>query len=106
MVHFYNESGHVGYFMPVVELIGCGTHFSIINHSDNDRKFSFDRMDSKEKHIRIDNDLGLITWDSDGNPYEYFNFNFLRLVNGDNYLEITGDCILRIICEFPVNVGG
>lgn len=104
---FYNESGHVGYYMPIVELVGCSSDFSIVNHSDNDREFTLTGVEGTAKNFYIDNDLGIITCsDSAINPYEYFNFNFLRLVNGNNDLEITGTCTLRITCEFPINVGG
>lgn len=42
----------------------------------------------------------------DLNLYPYFNFEFFKLVCGDNLLEVVGNCMLEIQCEFPVNVGG
>lgn len=106
-LHFFNESGHVGYYMPILEIVGCSSDFRIINHSDNNREFVISGLVGAPKDFYVDNDLGIMTCsDSLINPYEHFNFNFFRLVNGDNYLEIKGNCTLRITCEFPVNVGG
>lgn len=58
--------------------------------------------------ISVDNDLGKIE-SSDAtypNLYQYCNFNWLPLKRGKNKLSVTGNCILDVICEFPLNVGG
>lgn len=83
-----------------------GVDFMIINHTDNDRVFAFNAMPHNDTTISIDNDLGIIESTSDLNPYQYFNFNFFRLVHGINELTVYGNGTLKIICEFPANVGG
>ena len=56
--------------------------------------------------FEVDNENGVITNNMDLNLYPYFNFEFFKLVCGDNLLEVVGNCMLEIQCEFPVNVGG
>lgn len=106
-INFFNESSHNGFYMPYMEIEpSSGGDFCIENLSDDSRKFSFEKLPSLVKKICIDNDNGIITNDQDLNIYPYFNFKFFRLIKGENNLKITGNGILRIICEFPVNVGG
>lgn len=93
--------------MPQLEIeLSSGGNFSIINQSDNNRTFSFKSVPSSVKKINVDNDRCIITNDQDLNIYPYFNFRFLKLIKGENRLKVSGKGILRIICEFPVNVGG
>lgn len=106
VVDFYNESGHIGYYHPQLEIVNSSAEFSIINHSDKDRTFTFTGLPGLGETINVDCDLGLIGCSTGDNLYAGCNFNFLRLVNGHNNLEITGHCTLRITCAFPVNVGG
>lgn len=80
--------------------------FSIINHSDNDHVVEFDVLKMCNKTISIDNDLGILIVDDETNPYQFFNFNFLRLIKGYNTLSFSGCGKLKLICEFPINVGG
>ena len=80
--------------------------FSIVNETDNNRKFEFNTTELFGKTVVVDNDLGIISADGVINPYQYFNFNFLRLVKGYNTLKFDGYAKLKIICEFPINVGG
>ena len=54
----------------------------------------------------MDNENGVITNSMDLNLYPYFNFEFFKLVWGDNRIEVLGNCIIEMTCEFPVNVGG
>lgn len=106
-IDFYNESSHNGYFMPQLEIeLSNGGSFSIINKSDNNRKFEFKNVPSSVKKLNVDNDRCIITNDKNLNAYPYFNFRFFRLVKGENRLQVTGNGKLRITCEFPVNVGG
>lgn len=106
-VDFYNESSHNGYFMPQLEIeTSAGGNFTIVNQSDGNRTFAFKNLPSSVKKIAVDNDRCIISNDQDLNIYPYFNFRFLRLIKGENRLKITGNGVLRIICEFPVNVGG
>jgi len=106
-ISFYNESSHNGFYMPKLQiLLNSGGNFSIKNMSDNNREFKFQNIPASISRIDVDNDLGIITNNQDLNVYPYFNFKFLRLVKGENVLKLTGTGTLKIICEFPINVGG
>ncbi len=81
----------------------------IINDSDNTRDFSLgDGMLVSNQHIVIDNENEIITTDADINLYDYFNYTFFRLLPGENKLKIRGSqsSVLRMICEYPINIGG
>lgn len=89
-----------------ITLNGSDT-IQIINHSDNDRTFEFKSLpQSYFLVIDVDNENGVITNSMDLNLYPYFNFEFFKLVCGDNQLEVVGNCIVEMICEFPVSIGG
>lgn len=111
---FFNESSHNGYYMPKIEIerkaaIGSGLmsdQFIIENLSDNNRAFKFSNLSESIERINVDNENCIITNDQGLNLYPNFNYHFLRLVKGENKLKVRGDGILRLICEFPVNVGG
>lgn len=107
-INFYNESSHNGYLRPIVEIeLESGGDFSILNLSDNSlREFKFEDIPQSISKIHVDNDRCIITNDMDINIYPNFNFNFLRLVKGGNTLKVIGNGVLKIICEFPINVGG
>lgn len=103
-----NLGTYRGGYYPYMKIKLNGTDtIKIINHSDNDRTFEF--TDLPQNHfleISVDNENGIIKCNEDLNLYKYFNFEFFKLVRGDNFLEVVGDCELDIICEFPVNIGG
>lgn len=80
--------------------------FSVVNTTDNNRIFELNGSELIGKTVVVDNDLGIISANGVINPYQYFNFNFLRLLKGYNTLEFDGYGKIKIICEFPVNVGG
>ncbi|MDD5021788.1 MAG: phage tail family protein [Endomicrobiaceae bacterium] len=105
---FRNRSTYNGYYMPklVITLDSGYNTFSIINHSDNDRLFKFTNVPSTPLTITIDNENEVITNTAGLNLYPYFNYNFFRLLRGDNQLEISGSASVKIYCEFPMNVGG
>jgi len=107
-IPFFNRSTSNGFFYPQMELYLFGTTFiNIINHSDNGRLFSLTDIPNGEIiRINIDNENGVITNNLGHNLYRNFNFNFLRLVRGDNRLEVNGSCNMVITCEFLQNVGG
>lgn len=94
------------YYPNLTINITKGTSFSIINHSDGDREFSFTNIPAVPITIYVDNENEVITNSRDLNLYDCFNFEFFRMVNGYNNLEITGNAIIEMNCEFPINVGG
>ena len=108
-IHFFNRSTYNGYYKPNMKLTlkNGSSDFAIINHSDENRQFLFHNIPNpSERIIWIDNQNGIITSDSGDNLYPYFNFKFLRLLRGNNTLEIQGDGVVTFICEFPVSIGG
>lgn len=105
---FFNESTHNGYYMPKIEIdITSGNSFEIINNTDKGRVSAFTSLPTAIKKLTLDNEHGVISSGDAGlNPYPYFNYKFFRLKRGENHLTVTGNGTLRILCEFPVNVGG
>lgn len=107
-ISFHNESSHNGYYMPKIEFDLKGSQsFSITNHTDGDNICAFTDLPTVINKVIIDNDHCIVTTnDSSLNPYPYFNFKFMRFKRGVNELTVTGNGVMRIICEFPINVGG
>lgn len=106
---FRNRSTYNGFYKPVVEITLSGAqNFSITNHSDADRVFAFTNIPAAyaTAKITVDNQNQVITSSNGDNLYPCFNKKYFRLVRGDNHLAISGTGSLRIICNFPVNVGG
>lgn len=107
VVNFQNRSSHNGYYRPVINIICDGGDVSIENESDNNRVFEFKNLpEHNGLEIYIDNQNQIITNSMDINLYPYFNMKFMRLVRGENILKIKGNCTVKFICEFPVNIGG
>lgn len=82
---------------------------SIVNVSDANRTFNLgvdEPLPTSVKNIYADSDTGILTCDEGINIYPYTNFKFVKFVKGENVLKITGNGMLKIHCEFPVNVGG
>lgn len=103
----FNRSSYNGYYKPVVELdISSGGNFSICNHDDADRTFTFTSLPTGSYTIVVDNQNQVLTASNSLNLYPYFNSKFLRLVRGGNHLTFTGTATVRLICEFPVDIGG
>lgn len=95
------------YYYPKITIsIQGGNSFSIVNHSDNNRMFTFQFLPAVPIEIYIDNENEVITNSRGLNIYDCFNFSFMRLVRGYNELEFIGDGSVTINCEYPVNVGG
>jgi len=96
-----------GYFPPIKITLNGSNTIKIINHSDNDRTFMLSNMpESYFLEISVDNENGIISCNDSTNLYPYFNFEFFKLVCGDNQIEVVGKCQLDITCEFPVSIGG
>ena len=106
-ITFLNESSHNGFYMPILDITtsGGGT-ISITNETDNNRTFELKDIPASVTNIQVNNDTCVITNNVDLNLYPYCNCKFFRLVRGYNTLSVTGNCTLKIRCEFPINVGG
>lgn len=103
-----NRSTYNGFYKPIIEIsMSGGDSVSITNASDSDRTFSFKGLPAGEPlFIYIDNKNQVITNNLDINLYPNFNMKFFRMKRGDNHLVINGNCKIKFICEFPVNIGG
>lgn len=98
-----NISSYKGYYRPKIKIITRQAgDVSITNTSDNNRLFKFTSL-ANNKTITVDNENQIIT--SDTNLYPSFNFNFLRLVPGNNRLTLSGNFTLEVTLAFPVDVG-
>lgn len=104
-VTIFNDSCLHGYYYPVVEIVNPGASVTIENMSDNNRVFSIDDIPEAVHKITVNNDRKVITNDQGLNLYPGCNYKFFRMVKGTNKIRITGNCMIRIICEFPVNAG-
>lgn len=102
-----NTSSYNGYYMPKVKITFTSGNrtVKIINQSDNNREMSFTDVYGAITSIDIDCSTGVITNNADLNIYDKFNFNFLRLKQGENSIKTIGQCSITITCEYPVSVG-
>lgn len=107
-ISFYNRSSYNGYYYPRLEItVNSGDSIFIENISDGNRVTKFEGLPIGEPLIiYIDNRNQVITDNQNINIYPYFNMKFLRLTRGMNILKVSGDCNIKFICEFPVNIGG
>ena len=106
-IDILNKSSYRGYYKPYVSIaLNKGGTFSIENVTDNNRVMQFTGLPTSVYTLDIDNENEIIVCPSIQNPYQYFNFNFLRLCKGDNHLILNGVGSIEIRCEFPINIGG
>lgn len=104
-----NRSSLNGFYYPKMEIqLHGGTAFKITNHSDKDRVFEFKDLPSgNDLTLTIDNENSILSSSIETvNPYEYFNFQFFRMVRGDNSVTFEGAATVILTYEFPVNPGG
>lgn len=106
-ISFRNRSSYNGLYYPKLEITLKGaTSVEIINHSNKNVNFKFENLPASVRTITVDNKSKVITNSADLNIYSCFNFGYLGLVRGQNKLSILGNCTLKFICNFLVNVGG
>lgn len=106
-IEIHNKSSYRGYYKPQINLfLSKGGTFSIQNEMDNNRVMQFTGLPASALTISIDTENEIITCDSLENPYQYFNFNFLRLCRGNNHLILNGLGNIEVVCEFPISIGG
>lgn len=123
-----NLSSYHGYYYPrfVIDTTARG-NISIVNNTDGNREFSLSQTADPsrnivagipaDKRIIVDNENQILSVyamnstsgeyeaDESINPYNLFNFKFCGLIPGMNVLTLTGHFILRVITEFPVDIG-
>ena len=108
---FRNESTCREFLRPSLKIevqSGC-TGFSITNHSNKDRVFSFSDLPGGAMTILVDNENCIIEETKQGlsGIYDYFDFDngFLRLIPGDNELTVSGNVQITVVGRFMYNVG-
>ena len=95
------------YYPKLIIKLRSGNQFSIKNLTDDGREFSFENLVySAPLTITVNNEHQIIENDQNINLFDNFNFNFFRVKKGYNELIVTGDCLVYIDSEFPVDVGG
>lgn len=104
----FNRSSYSGFYKPYITItLQGGDSISIKNLSDNGRVFAFSGLPSPgSMEIYVDNHNQIITNSMDLNLYPYFNMRFLRLIRGNNRLQLSGNAVVTFTCAFPVNIGG
>jgi hypothetical protein len=98
-----NPSNVYEYYKPELEFV-VGTGISTVsfkNTSDDDRTMTFSNLDAGET-IYVDCRKKRII--SSGTEYRYDDFNkiWMRLIQGDNSIQVTGDITLTLRTQFPM----
>jgi phage-related protein len=102
-----NHSNIIDYkHYPEIEfqLMGDSEGVSITNITDNGNTFSFEGLYVGET-VYVDNTKKIIKSDQ-FNKFRYNEFNkkWFRLLYGENQIQITGKCILRVRSSFPIAI--
>lgn len=110
-----DSTASVGY-KPIVEITltpstdGLGRDFSITNlvNSGSGRGTSivFKDIPATVTSITVDCERQIVTCPQGINMYPYFNFGFLELHKGSNFLTMSGNGRVIISCEFCEDIGG
>lgn len=105
----HSESSMNGLYYPNLEIVlQGGGNLTIIN-STNGTGMSFKDLPSAAMTITVDGLNGVISSSEKLNVYSYLDgFDFLALSRGDNTITVatvSAETVVKIICEFPVNVG-
>lgn len=104
-----SEHDNEGYYYPNLEItLGSGvTSISLKNETDNNNTFTLSGFtNTSGMVITVDNKNQLISSTVISNMYQYFNYNFFKLLRGENSITITGASSVKIISEVPVDIGG
>lgn len=102
---FQNKSNVNGYYYPSMEITTSGGNITIQNLSDGGRQLIFKGIPAGAKTIVMDGINGIVSANDGTNMYEYFNFNFFRCIRGDNSVSLSGNFALKILTEFPADIG-
>lgn len=97
------------WYYPKTDItLNGGGNISLLNQSVGKEFKMMNLPTGGSLTVSIDHATGKITSSnpSYSNLYQYCNFEWFPLKKGKNKILVTGDCILRFICEFPVNFGG
>ncbi len=108
-ISIFSRADNIGHYFPKLEItLPSGvTTISIKNVSDNNREFKITSIPNVSGMvINVDNENQIITSSTGINVYQYFNYNFFRLLRGNNSITITASsATVSFTSEYPVNVG-
>lgn len=94
------------YYWPVMTITpSTGGTVTVKNDADDGRMFQLTDLPSSAGSIVIDGAKGMIASSGGKNIYPYCNFRFLRLLQGNNPIAVTGACKVEIACEYPAFIG-
>lgn len=99
-----NKSNIVKRYRPKVEieLVNGETAVNLKNKSNNNKEFKFTDLLINET-ISIDNENELILSNKfASNPLAKFNEEWLELTQGENEIEVTGKCKIKVKSQFPI----
>jgi predicted phage tail component-like protein len=94
------------YYYPEIEFEMVGsTAISLKNLSDGGRIFSFTGLNTDET-VYVSNQEGyrFVKSDTNLNRLGNFNKNWLRLAQGVNRIEVTGQCKIQLRSQFPISI--
>lgn len=101
VISLYNRSDIDGYVYPKIwfKMSPAGGNFTIVNASDESRSFEFTSLAGDEE-ITVDNKSKIITSSTGFYRLGAFNKKWLRLADGMNILNVTGNAQIRL--DVPV----
>lgn len=104
ILYLENKSNINEYEYPVVEIFSVkdNNEIKVVNHTDGGRGFTISKLEQNEI-VNIDNKLSIVTTNIP-NVYRYSNFDgkWLRLRQGLNNVEITGQCYFTVKTKVAV----
>lgn len=102
-----NHSNVGKYYYPEIEIqrfeaIGTTPVLTLTNLSDGGRVFEFAGLEYDETIYVHNERKQIITSVPNAYRYSNFNGNWLRLVQGQNSIEVSGACIIATRMQFPI----
>lgn len=108
-VVIHSESSMNGLYYPRLEISISGGGTLKVANSTNGTGISFKNLPNTAMTVTVDGLNGVIKSSAGLNMYSYLDgFDFLALSRGDNSISVTAASsatTVKIICEYPVNVG-
>lgn len=96
-----NECNVFEYFSPIYEITVTQDTDIYIYNWETEQEVIFESL-LEDEVIYVDNQKNILLSDSGDYVYDYFNKEWLRLVQGDNLIEIGGYCTIEFYLQFPI----
>lgn len=108
-ITIHSESSMNGLYYPSLEIVLHGGGDLTIINSTNGTGMAFENLPNTTMTITVDGLNGVIKSTEKLNIYAYLDsFDFFALSRGDNAISVaaaSAETVVKIMCEFPVNVG-